>query len=77
MTFTKTITVTEISFGFIKNDRIIKGKEVFVGKKTLERVRASLRKKYGILIEPKVKHINKTYQFDLRDGIEIKQKKGK
>ena len=74
-TFEKSLIFTVVSFGYIKQNKICKGVVEYCGKKTLERVRADIKSRYGsMLIEPKVSYKKKTYIFSLKDGTE---KKGK
>ena len=73
MTFRKKIWVTKITFGYIKKNKLMKGEETYFKKVPLERVRAEIKKKYNsILIEPKVNFYEATYEFNLKDGKEVK-----
>ena len=73
MKFKKSFIMTEITFGYIKQNMIVKGGEIFPRKVSLERVRAGLKKKYGMLIEPKVEYIMKEYELDTKNGKTVKK----
>lgn len=73
MKFKKSIIFTVVTFGYIEGNKIRKGVKEFPGKKPLERVRAGIKSEVGgVLIEPKISYIQKVFEFDLKDGKEIK-----